>query len=81
MGTTIVKGCLHCGVRLPHSADFCPECGRPVEVVILFDRDVKQRGTTITTGCVYCNLDLPESVDFCPECGRPIERGLIPQAT
>jgi hypothetical protein len=31
MRTTIAKGCLYCGLRLPDSADFCPECGRPVE--------------------------------------------------
>ncbi len=81
MRTTIVKGCLHCGMQLPDSADFCPECGRSVEVVILSDSKVKQTGTTSTTGCLHCGLGLPDSVDFCPECGRPIERGLIPQAT
>jgi hypothetical protein len=31
MKTTITKGCLYCGLRLPDQADFCPECGRPVE--------------------------------------------------
>ena len=31
MRTTIAKGCLYCGLRLPDSADFCPECGRPIE--------------------------------------------------
>ena len=33
MRTTIVKGCLYCGLRLPEDADFCPECGRPLESV------------------------------------------------
>ena len=78
MRTTIVKGCLYCGLRLPNSAHFCPECGRPVEVVIRFDSDVKQKSATMTKGCVYCGLQLPDSVDFCPECGRPIERGSLP---
>jgi len=31
MRTTIAKGCLYCGLRLPDTADFCPECGRPIE--------------------------------------------------
>lgn len=31
MRTTIAKGCLYCGLQLPDSVDFCPECGRPVE--------------------------------------------------
>jgi hypothetical protein len=31
MRTTIVKGCLYCGLRLPNTAHFCPECGRPIE--------------------------------------------------
>ncbi len=31
MRTTIAKGCLYCGLRLPEHADFCPECGRPLE--------------------------------------------------
>jgi hypothetical protein len=25
------KGCLYCGLQLPDSADFCPQCGRPIE--------------------------------------------------
>jgi hypothetical protein len=81
MRTTIANGCLHCGHRLPEHADFCPECGRPVEVVIRFDRGVKVPRTTITNGCLYCGLQLPDNVDFCPECDRPIERGRIPHAT
>ena len=31
MRTTIAKGCLYCGLRLPEHANFCPECGRPLE--------------------------------------------------
>jgi rRNA maturation endonuclease Nob1 len=81
MSTTIANGCLHCGHRLPEDADFCPECGRPVEVVIRFDREVKPTRTTITNGCLYCGVQLPDNVDFCPECGRPVERGLIPHPT
>ena len=81
MSTTIANACLHCGHRLPEHADFCPECSRPVEVVIRFDREVEPTSTTITNGCLYCGLQLPDNVDFCPECDRPIERGLIPHAT
>jgi zinc-ribbon domain len=31
MRTIITKGCLYCGLQLPEHADFCPECGRPLE--------------------------------------------------
>lgn len=81
MKTTIANGCLHCSHELPEHADFCPECGRPVEVVIRFDREVEPTRTAITNGCLYCGLQLPDNVAFCPECDRPIERGLIPHAT
>jgi predicted amidophosphoribosyltransferase len=81
MRTTIVRGCPYCGLRLPEYADYCPECGRPVEVLIRFDSEVKKMRTTIVRGCLYCGLQLPDSVDFCPECGRPIERGCIAHAT
>jgi zinc-ribbon domain len=27
----MAKGCLYCGLQLPETADFCPECGRPIE--------------------------------------------------
>jgi len=78
MRTTIAKGCLYCGLRLPEQAEFCPECGRPIEVVIRVDSDIKTKRTTITRGCLYCGLQLSDDVDFCPECGRTIERGRIP---
>jgi len=29
--TTMAIGCLYCGLQLPDTADFCPECGRPIE--------------------------------------------------
>ena len=31
MSTTIAMGCLHCGLRFPDTADFCPQCGRLIE--------------------------------------------------
>ncbi len=27
----MAKGCLYCGLQLPETADFCPQCGRPIE--------------------------------------------------
>jgi hypothetical protein len=27
----MAKGCLYCGLQLPEAADFCPQCGRPLE--------------------------------------------------
>jgi rRNA maturation endonuclease Nob1 len=79
--TTIVKGCLYCGLRLPEDADFCPECGRPLEVAIRVDSEVNMMRTISAKGCLYCGLRLPEDADFCPECGRPLERVRIPHVT
>jgi RNA polymerase subunit RPABC4/transcription elongation factor Spt4 len=71
------KICLNCGLKHPDTADFCPECGRPIEDAIRVESEVKKSSTTnVATGCLYCGLQLPDSPDFCPECGRPIERGL-----
>ncbi len=71
------KNCLYCGLQLPDTTDFCPECGRPIEEAIRVESEVKMRRTTkVATGCLYCGLQLPDAPDFCPECGRPIERGL-----
>jgi zinc-ribbon domain len=27
----MAKGCLYCGPQLPDTAEFCPQCGRPIE--------------------------------------------------
>ena len=80
METTIVKGCLYCGLRLPNTAHFCPECGRPVEVVIRFDSEVEKMRTPITRACTHCGLQLLDRAGFCPECGQPVERGRLPHA-
>jgi RNA polymerase subunit RPABC4/transcription elongation factor Spt4 len=80
MRITIAKGCLYCGLRLPEYADFCPECGRPLEVIRV-DSEAKMMRTTIARGCPHCGLQLPDSVDFCPECGRPIEKGRVTDAS
>src|SRR5581483_7048775 len=29
--TTMAKSCLYCGLQLPDTTDFCPQCGRPIE--------------------------------------------------
>ena len=70
------KNCLYCGLQLPDTTDFCPECGRPTEDAIRVESGEKIRSTNIATGCLYCGLQLPDTPDFCPECGRPIEKGL-----
>ena len=78
----VKKYCLYCRLQFPDSADFCPQCGRPIEdairvEILHFAQDdiVSLRRTTIANGCLYCKLQLPDSADFCPQCGRPIERG------
>jgi len=69
------KNCLYCGLHLPDTTTFCPECGRPIEDATRVESRVKIRSTTITKVCLYCGLHLPDTTTFCPECGRPIERG------
>ena len=71
----MTKGCLYCGLQLPETAEFCPECGRPIEDAIRVESGVKIWRTHMAKGCLYCGLQLPEAAEFCPECGRPIERG------
>jgi rRNA maturation endonuclease Nob1 len=74
MITTIAKGCLYCGLRLPEHAEFCPECGRPVEkVAIRVDYEDKMRRSTHVKVCLYCRLWFPDSVDFCSECGMQLK--------
>ncbi len=29
--TTMARGCLYCALQLPDTAEFCPQCGRPIE--------------------------------------------------
>ncbi len=29
--THMAKGCLYCGLQLPETAEFCPQCGRSIE--------------------------------------------------
>jgi RNA polymerase subunit RPABC4/transcription elongation factor Spt4 len=69
------KICLYCGLHLPDTTHFCPQCGRPIEDAIRIESGVKIRRTMIAKGCLYCGLHLPDAANFCPQCGRPIERG------
>src|SRR5260370_1847540 len=82
--THMAKGCLYCGLQLPETTDFCPQCGRPIEDAVRVESGVKMRRTHMAKGCLYCGLQLPDTADFCPQCGRPIERdsgiGRIPES-
>ena len=71
----MIKDFLYCGLQLPDTAEFCPECGRPREEAIRVESGVKMRRTNMAIGCLYCDLQLPDTAEFCPECGRPRERG------
>jgi predicted amidophosphoribosyltransferase len=73
MKTTIVKGCLYCGLRLPEQADFCPECGRPLEDAVNRADNEKMRRTTHGKECLYCGLRFPDSADLCSECDRQLQ--------
>src|SRR5258708_37761513 len=74
---TMAKGCLYCGLQLPDTTRFCPQCGRPIEDAIRVDSGVKMRRTTMAKGCLYCGLQLTDTTRFCSQCCRPIERGLV----
>ncbi len=69
------KRCLYCGLQLPDTTVFCPQCGRAIEKAIRVEIGEKIRRPTIAKGCLYCSLQLPESANFCPQCGRSIEKG------
>jgi len=73
MRTTIAKGCLYCGLRLPEHAEFCPECGRPLEEDVNRADHEQMRMTTHVKECLYCGLRLSDRVDFCPKCGRKLK--------
>jgi predicted amidophosphoribosyltransferase len=83
MRTTIVKGCLYCGLRLPEDAEFCPECGRPLEeVVTRVDNEGHMLRTVHANVCLYCGLHFPDSVDSCSKCGRQLKKtALVCQAS
>ena len=74
MRTTIVKGCLYCGLGLPENAEFCPECGRSLEEVVnRVDTEGQMMRTIHAKECLYCGLRFPDSMDFCPDCGRQLK--------
>ena len=71
MSTTIAMGCLHCGLRFPDTADFCPECGRPIE----------KGSVTCTTqesdaDCLHTNIegkdDLVRQHEASSDCSDPL---------
>ena len=85
----VPKRCLHCGLQLPGSTVFCPECSKPIEDTVRVEvpravdtehskhaqnHNASPRTTTSGHACLHCHLQLPESAAFCPECGRPVER-------
>jgi len=69
----MTKDCLYCGLQFPATAEFCPECGRLLEVAARVEHVGKRKNIIMTKGCLYCGLQLPASVEFCPECGRLLE--------
>mmetsp|Transcript_27684 Transcript_27684/g.36968 ORF Transcript_27684/g.36968 Transcript_27684/m.36968 type:complete len:161 (-) Transcript_27684:60-542(-) len=55
------KYCIFCATRLPASARFCSECGRPTS------QPPKPR-------CQGCGSELMPGARFCADCGRPSGR-------
>ena len=52
--------CSNCGAKLPQNAEFCMECGKPVE-------------RTHPTHCPNCGVKVPDGAKFCVACGEKIE--------
>ena len=52
--------CVDCGAELPEDAQFCINCGRKVEPLV-----VKQF-------CRFCGNRVEDKSRFCPHCGRPL---------
>ena len=62
-------------LTVPEDAEFCPECGRPLEeIAIRADNEGHMLRTIHTKECLYCGLQFPESVDFCSKCGRQLKK-------
>ncbi|MDR2903745.1 MAG: zinc-ribbon domain-containing protein [Clostridiales bacterium] len=76
------KTCVHCGRSAPHTAEFCPKCGKPMSADApvtdyrAYDAPAQNaldpppsaapKGRTCTV-CSHVNAD---DVKFCEECGR-----------
>ncbi len=59
--------CSNCGIELPESAKFCPECGAPYmpdEGVASTEPEGPQKNI-----CEKCGLELPANAKFCTVCG------------
>ncbi len=59
--------CSNCGIELPESAKFCPECGAPYmpdEGVASAEPEGPQKNI-----CEKCGLELPAAAKFCTVCG------------
>ncbi|MBU7032795.1 MAG: zinc ribbon domain-containing protein, partial [Theionarchaea archaeon] len=56
-GAALVQ-CSNCGMQVPRSAKFCPNCGNTME--------------TVSAGikCSKCSSDVPAGSKFCPNCGE-----------
>ncbi|MBU7033071.1 MAG: SPFH domain-containing protein [Theionarchaea archaeon] len=56
-GAALVQ-CSNCGMQVPRSAKFCPNCGNTME--------------TVSAGikCSKCGSDVPAGSKFCPNCGE-----------
>jgi subtilisin family serine protease/RNA polymerase subunit RPABC4/transcription elongation factor Spt4 len=51
------SACSYCGYRMPIDADFCPQCGRPVQNPLT---------------CTRCHSPLRPAAKYCGRCGVPI---------
>ena len=50
--------CLFCGAVIPENSDFCPYCGKKIEI---------EKPKNL---CTICKADIPAGSEFCPFCGN-----------
>jgi hypothetical protein len=75
MRTTIAKGCLYCGLRLPDDVDFCPECGRPIEKGLVIHAARQAASACPDTNMVQKNGPVRQQVacSNVSDIGRPLQ--------
>ena len=50
--------CVECGNKVSDKAEYCPECGCPVEIRI---------------NCFECGASISDKNEICPKCGVPLK--------
>lgn len=63
--------CSECGRQISEKAEYCPNCGCPVE------REQVQKQNQSALVCPECGQQISENAECCPNCGFPIQDAVI----